>query len=376
MTRSEEIRQVTKWRRDLHQIPELELHLPRTQEYILDQLKDLDCEISFPYESAVAVYFDAGQKDTIAFRSDMDALPVLEQTNHDFQSRNPGRMHACGHDGHMSNLLLFAHRLNSFYKELPHNVLLIFQPGEETPGGAQPICETGLLEDKHVKAIFGLHLWPLLDKGVIASRSGAMMARSSEIDLDITGKSVHTARWKEGIDALDTASRYLQAAYAMEQKLPENMFRVLRFGKMESGTVRNAVAGSARLEGTMRAFEDDQYDLIKNNLVKIAEDLEKETGANLSLHFSHGYPAVLNHEKLFDHIQPRIENLQLLDTPEMISEDFAWYQRYVPGIFFFLGTGTGIELHDPRFDFEEDLLLAGTDLFEQLARIDYSQFSA
>lgn len=373
MNREQEIKQLQGWRRDLHQIPELGLQLPLTRQYLEEQLKDLDCEISHPIEHAVAAFFDGGKEKTIAFRSDMDALPVREQTGAEFASLHEGCMHACGHDGHMSTLLLLARRINEIYKDLDCNILLIFQPGEETPGGAKPIVDTGLFQERNVAAVFGLHLWPLLEKGAIATISGPMMASATEIDVQVKGKAVHSARHYEGIDALEIAARFLQEAYRLEQSLPASVYRLLQFGRMEAGRIRNVVADTAVLQGTMRAFDQPTIDYLKNGLDQIARLLEFETGATISFAWSPAYPPVTNDPDLFEQIQPVRENLgvDILDKPVMIAEDFACYQQEVPGIFFFLGTGTGIELHDSRFNFDEEILLRGADLFECLAHLSF-----
>lgn len=371
MNKEQELQQLARWRRDLHQIPELGLELPLTQSYLEEQLKDLDCQISHPIEYAVAAYFDNGKEKTIAFRSDMDALPVKEQTQTVFKSRHEGCMHACGHDGHMSNLLLLAHRINAIYKDLDVNVLLIFQPGEETPGGAKPIVDTGLFQDKNVVAVYGMHLWPLLAKGSIASIPGPMMASATEIDVVVQGKAVHSARHEEGIDALAIGARFLQEAYGLEQSLPTNVYRLLQFGRMEAGRIRNVVADHARLQGTMRAFDQPTIDYLKNGLDEIARKLEAETEAVISFQWSAAYPPVTNDPELFARVKKSLPELEILDKPVMIAEDFACYQQEVPGIFFFLGTGTGIELHDSRFNFNEEILLNSTDLFEALARLPY-----
>ena len=184
---------IQRIRRELHQIPELELSLPMTKAYLISQLQDLPCQLDFPLESGITAFFDNGREETIAFRSDMDALPITERSNAPYRSRHEGNMHACGHDGHMAMLLGLAFRLASADQRLPHNVLLIFQPGEENPGGARLLCEAGILERYHVKRIYGMHLWPQLPAGVIGTRREEMMARSSEVNIDITGKSAHAA---------------------------------------------------------------------------------------------------------------------------------------------------------------------------------------
>lgn len=359
------LEKIRKFRRDLHQIPELELVLPKTKQYVLDALDGLDCQIESPIESSVVAFFNNDKANTIAFRSDMDALPVQEMTDISFKSKHQGCMHACGHDGHMALLLEFAHVLNTFYKELSCNVLLIFQPGEESPGGAKLICQSKILEKYKVKEIYGTHLWPFLPAGQIATIPGAMMARSSEVNIDIFGKTSHAAKYKEGIDALEIGARYLLDLYHMESQIDSKYARLLRFGRIESGTVRNVVSDHCHLEGTMRALDEDIYQYLKNQLY-ICADAYPE--ANFQFSISEGYPVVYNDIKLVCKIQRFLDSLLILDTPEMISEDFSWYQQYVPGVFFFLGTGTNIPLHNSHFNFDESILLNGIQTYTEIVK--------
>ena len=359
------LEKVRKYRRDLHQIPELELVLPKTKQYILQALDGLDCQIESPIESAVVAYFDNQKPTTIAFRSDMDALPVKEMTEVPFKSGHEGCMHACGHDGHMALLLGFAQELNTFYKELSCNVLLIFQPGEESPGGAKLLCQQGILEKYKVKEIYGTHLWPFLPAGQIATIPGPMMARSSEVNIDIFGKTSHAAKYKEGIDALEIGARYLLDLYQMESQIDPKYARLLRFGRMESGTVRNVVSDHCHLEGTMRSLDEDIYQYLKAQLYTCAKAYQE---AKFEFSISEGYPVVFNDKKLVRKVHTILDSLSILDTHEMISEDFSWYQQYVPGVFFFLGTGTNIPLHNSHFDFDEEILLQGIQAYIQIVK--------
>ena len=359
---------IKKYRQDLHQIPELELDLPETTKYVLNILKDFDCKIETPLKSTILAFFDNHKEHTLAFRSDMDALPVKEQTNLSFQSRHEGKMHACGHDGHMAMLLGFAKELNTYYKELDKNILLIFQPGEESPGGAYLICEKGLLQKYNVQYIFGTHLWPALEKGVVATRKNEFMARASEINIDIYGKESHAAKYKEGIDALEIGSEILLNFYKMEKQIPSPYYRLLRFGKMESGTVRNVVSAHTRIEGTMRAFQDEIFDYMKEQIQNICKEKENQYGCQIHIDINKGYPAVMNDENLVNQLTQNIPNIKLLENPEMIAEDFAYYQKEVPGVFFFLGTQTPYALHNAKFDFDEEILLKGIELYKQISR--------
>lgn len=367
-----EINKIRTFRRELHQIPEAELELPKTQRYIIKALRDLPCTITSPTTSSVVAFFDAGKNSSIAFRSDMDALPVTEVNECEYKSKHQGKMHACGHDGHMAMLLGFAYDVSTYYKDLPHNIVLIFQPGEETPGGAEPLCNSGILQKYHVKRIFGFHLWPMLPAGTIATRKNEFMAHASEVNIDIEGKSAHAAKYKEGIDALETAARYLIDIYTMEQnEIAPAIYRLLRFGKIESGTVRNVIANHARLEGSLRSFQEDTHQYMIRRLHEIAKEYEDSVGVKFHFDINKGYPAVINDEKLCDYVLEQLDDtsIVMLETPEMIAEDFAYYQKIVPGMFFFLGTGTGIALHANTFDFQEEVLLKGVETYCKLSKM-------
>lgn len=357
--------QIIEDRRALHRIPELENTLPETFRYLEKSLSALGCHVFAPGNKGLCAWFDFGKRDAIAFRADADALPIMERTGLDFASGHPGAMHACGHDGHMAILLELARRLDK-KTSLPHNVLLVFQAAEETTGGARDICETGVFQDYHVQVIFGLHLWPGLEKGVVHSRKGELMARSCEVNIDILGKSSHIAKAGEGIDALAAAVELYQRAAAMEQAIPKNIFRLLKFGRLESGTARNAISAHTHMEGSLRAFQDEVFEGMQTGLARICQDVEKDFGCTVELHMNSGYPAVMNPEALYEKIAGLLP-FRALDAPSMTAEDFSWYQRYLPGMFFFLGLGDTPPLHADTFDFDESILLKGADFFETLA---------
>ena len=223
--------QITADRRALHQIPELDKDLPKTMQYLKNALQGLKCQVFSPMESALCAWFDFGRPEAIAFRSDADALPIQERSKKDYVSRHPGQMHACGHDGHMAILLELARRLDK-KEQLPHNVLLVSQPAEETTGGAKPLCESGIFEAHNVTAIFGLHIWPFLEAGVIASRKNELMARSCEVSIDIVGRSSHIAKPSEGLDALAAGASLYTRARELERSFPDEIYRILNFGFM------------------------------------------------------------------------------------------------------------------------------------------------
>lgn len=357
--------QIYEDRHALHQIPELDKALDKTMEYLKKALADLSCRVFSPMEGALAAWFDFGKQEAVAFQADADALPIEEKTGAPYASRHPGCMHACGHDGHMAILLELARRLND-KKDLPHNVLLVFQPAEETTGGARDLCETGIFEKYKVKAVFGLHLWPGLEAGKIFSRRGELMARSCEVTVDVFGKSSHIAKASQGIDALEAGTVFYSRCLALERSLSPEIFRLLKFGKFQSGTVRNALSAHTHMEGSLRAFQDDVFEGLRSGIVKIAADVENKYGARVQLYFSSGYPAVMNPAGLYEQVR-QIASFRELEEPFMTAEDFSWYQRTLPGLFFFLGLGDTPALHADTFDFDETLLLKGADFFETLA---------
>ena len=357
--------QIIQDRRALHAIPEVQWDLPRTSEYVKNSLKGLKCHVFSPVDIAVCAFFDFGADHAIGFRADMDALPIPEKTGLAFESTHPGKMHACGHDGHMAMLLELARRLDK-KENLPHNVLLIFQPAEESPGGAKIICDTGVLEQYKVRNVFGLHLWPALEKGEVFSRANELMSRASEVTVDIYGRSSHIGNAAAGIDSTAAAVELYRLAREAEADFPPEVFRLLNFGKFQSGTVRNALSAHARMEGSLRAFQDEVFEKLQRDLQSAAARVEAEFGCRVELTLGDSYPAVLNDPALLERVN-RVAQVRQLEKPTMTAEDFSWYQRFAGGIFFFLGLGDVPALHATNFDFDESVLEKGADFFEKLA---------
>lgn len=357
--------QIITDRRALHQIPEPDLRIPKTMAYLRQALEGLSCKLFSPAPSSLCAWFDFGAEKTIAFRADCDALPITETTGLPFSSRHEGYMHACGHDAHMAIALELARRLSA-KESLGCNVLLVLQPAEETIGGAKPLCDSGIFREYGVEAIFGLHVWPGLEAGVLHTRKGPLMSRVSELTVDIQGRSAHIGKSWEAIDALAAGVEFYRQARALEQSLVPHVRRLLNFGKMQSGTVRNIISGHTRLEGTLRTYEDSVFDYLHDNLLAIGKDVAQQFGCKVDIHFTEGYPAVTNDPELVERAHSMV-CFRELEEPTMISEDFSWYQKQMPGVFFFLGLGDTPALHAANFDFDESLLLKGADFFEALA---------
>jgi len=356
-----------KFRMNLHQIPELGFEEYKTQAYILHATRELDCTVQ-EIATGVILYFDNKCDRTIAFRADMDALLIQEETGLEFASTHTGKMHACGHDGHMAILLGLAHWLNDNRTTLNKNVVLVFQPSEERNAGANSIIDSGILQRLNVSAIFGLHLWPGKEKNSVWTRKDEFMAISSEMNVEIAGRSVHVADSSLGIDALHVASKFLIAAYEMEVGLPKDVFRLLKFGKMHSGSVRNVISDHAEIYGTIRSYNPVVHQHLQTELQRIANLYDSEFGTTTTITYKHGYKAVINNSELVAWVKNFIPAVNELENPVLQAEDFGLYRKICPILFFFLGVGDTAPLHNEKFDFEMDVLAAGLDLFTEIVK--------
>ncbi len=398
-TTADELAELRRHRRALHRIPELDFELPRTIAYIEDTLAPLSCEVTHPCRGCVCAFFDAGTaaRQTTAIRADMDALPIEEATGAAFASEHPGRMHACGHDAHMAMALTMATYVDRTLREHPgelqRNVLFVFQPAEETTGGAKVVCDSGVFERYGVDRIFGFHVWPDLPQGTVASCAGPMLARSSETHARIHGKSVHIAKTygvsdADSHDAALAAARFVLAERELMARLGAEEPCICKFGIVEAGSVCNAVAGEAHISGSLRVFSDAMFERAKAEIERVLREACEATSCTYELGFATGYPPVDNDPELFGLARQALPGLQLVEEPLLIAEDFAFYQRHLPGVFFLLGTGVPQDdggepaanpcdaegcpayatsaLHADTMLFDERALLTGLDVYRRL----------
>ena len=354
-------------RRDFHRHPELSLQERRTAGVIEQELERFEISHTRIGATGVLGILRGTQSGSgvVALRADIDALPIQETNDVEYRSQTDGIMHACGHDAHTASLLGAAKVLSQNRDRFGGELRFLFQPAEETTGGAKRVCESGVFERYHVTRIFGMHLWPDLPAGSLASRPGPLLARSSETTVTFHGVSSHIAKWRDGRDALGAAARFVVGSKWLSRKLEQDEPFLLRFGHMTAGTVRNAVAGQARVEGSLRVFSDDMFARAQDEVRALAQTADEE-GCTFDLHFSEGYPPVVNDGTLFGEAAQALPELERVPEPLLIAEDFAFYQRYLPGVFFLLGTGTGIPLHADTFNFDERVLLRGVRAYQQL----------
>lgn len=369
----EELRQI---RRDLHRIPELGLKEYKTSAYIREKLTSFGItELETWLETGVvAVIRGKGKGQAVAFRADMDALPVTEQTGCDFTSEHVGCMHACGHDGHVTVLLGFAKYLQEHKDELENDVVLIFQPAEEGPGGAQLLVDAGLFEKHPVRCIIGCHIFPQVPQGKVACRKGAMMARNGEVDVHIYGESAHGAQPQLGHDAVLAAGAVITGLHTiLSRNVSPLDSGVLTFGAIHGGEACNIIAKEVKLEGTMRAFSDEAYETMTKRVQEVASGIAAGYGCKGEAVFRHMYRVVDNDPKLVELLQEVAGDNYEETPPYMLAEDFSLYLQKVPGMFFFLGSGNAEKgythsLHSAQFQFDEEILALGVETYAKLLK--------
>lgn len=364
-------------RRSLHQIPESGFEEYKTGEFIISKLKEYDIEY-FPNIAGTGVlgYMKGFEgKRTIAFRSEMDALSVEEKTGLSYSSKNKGMMHACGHDGHMAILLGLAFYLSKHKEKLRDHVVFVFQPAEEGPGGAKFMIEQDIIEKFKIDRIYGLHLYPDVLEGMLGCKHGPMMAQTAEFDMVIRGQSGHGAIPHKAKDSVVAAASLISAFQSIISRSIEPIEgAVITVGKMWAGERRNVIAGTANLEGTIRAFNEKVYNTIKDRMKEITKGIELMYSCSIDLEFRDMYPAVINDVEMFKEFVEAIgdDNIELVD-PQMTAEDFSYFQKVVPGLFFFVGVrnkekGYKYPLHHCNFDFDEDVLLVGIQTYIEILK--------
>ena len=364
---------IIKNRRALHQIPETALEEFKTKEYLKNYLISIGLEPQEVVETGLFVYIEGKDKENcIAFRSDIDALNIKEETGAEFESKHVGKMHACGHDGHMTTLLAFAKYLTTI-QPLEKSVLLIFQPAEESPGRAKDIVETGLLKKYNVKAIYGMHLFPELPEGTVASKEGPFFAQAALMTTTITGKSGHGAMPHKTIDPLMAFTKIVDGYQTIvSRNLSPFDPGVVTIGKFCGGSAQNIIADTVNFWGTIRTFKEENTEFIINRIKEIHRGIELSYRVKIDEKIDIVYPPVINDKELYKKFVETMKDMNYVEHEALtISEDFAYYQKEVPGIFMLLGTrseekGFVHPLHSCHFNFDEKVLLKGVEAFARI----------
>lgn len=364
--------QLIKIRRDLHQIPELALQEKQTHAYLLDTIKGFNqthLEIRQPEKlpTALMVLVHGSQPTrTISYRTDIDALPVAEQTGLPFASKHPGVMHACGHDIHMTVALGV---LSWFSEHQPKdNLLFFFQPAEESENGGKLAYEQGLFDGKwRPDEFYGLHDNPDLPAGAIGCRMGTLFAGTTEVNIDITGKGGHAAFPQDANDTVVAmASLIMQVQTIISRSIDPIQSGVITLGKVEAGTIRNVIAGHAHLEGTIRGLTQEMILKIDQRLKDVCEGIAKSFNVKVDLQLNQGgyWPVENNPEltKRFIEYMKQAAGVEFIETaPAMTGEDFGYLLAKFPGTMFWLGVEDDSQLHSATLKPDERAIKRGVD---------------
>jgi amidohydrolase len=366
-------------RRHLHMYPDLSGEEYPTRNYIKEILEKEGIKNIKTFKNHAGMVVDIIKDKnlpTIAFRADMDALPIQEENNTPYASRKPGIMHACGHDGHSAILSGFLIACNRHIQKLPYNVRGIFQHKEEVmDGGSEDLIKDGALEG--VRAIFGLHMYPYLKTGEIGYKYGEMMASSDMFVIEIFGKSAHGARPHEGIDAILTASLVVNSInHIVSRKIDPLHPAVISFGTIEGGKAANIICDHVKLTGTVRTLNDSVRQKIKEMMFEATAGICRAMGARFNFDYFFGNPELINDDKMVNigiKAAKKIARPVDLKLPVMGGEDFANYLKIVKGAFFRLGScneskATCYPQHHPRFDIDEDSLIIGAKFFANILK--------
>jgi amidohydrolase len=373
-------------RHQLHSQPELCFEEHQTSELIAQYLTEWEIPVlrGLGGTGVVGILKNGNSKRAVGLRADMDALPVQELNAFAHASRNPGRMHACGHDGHMA-MLLGAARYLSSHRNFDGTIYLIFQPAEEGGGGALQMMRDGLFSKCPVDAVFGMHNWPGIPEGHFAVTPGPMMASSNEFEVVISGKGAHAAQPHKGIDPVIVATHVVQAWQSIVTRNINPLENVvLSVTQIHAGSTTNVIPDQATLVGTVRTFKDDVLDTMESRMEQIASHVATAFGARANFNFKRNYPPLINHPRETEFAIGVMQSLvgpARVDTevePSMGAEDFAFMLQEMPGCYVFIGNGEGghreqghglgpCNLHNGSYDFNDRLLPLGSAYWVKLA---------
>jgi amidohydrolase len=365
------------WRRDIHQNPELLYDVGLTAKYVADRLSAFGCDevkTSIGRTGVVGVIRGAkgGSARAIGLRADMDALPIEEATNLPYRSRIPGKMHACGHDGHTAMLLGAARRLAET-RNFAGNAVVIFQPAEEGGAGAKAMIDDGLMDRFGIEEVYGMHNWPALPVGSFMLRKGPLLAAADEITITIEGHGGHAAMPHQCIDPVVAGAQIVLALQTIASRSVNPLDAcVVSITRFEAGSASNIIPQSVRLNGTVRTLEAATRDLVEKRIHEISAGLATAAGATAHVEYRRGYPPTVNHPAQTEfaaavarkvagdaHVDPNV-------APVMGAEDFSFMLEARPGAFIFLGNGDSAKLHHPAYDFNDAALPYGMSYWVEL----------
>ena len=369
--------EITAWRHDLHAHPELMFDVQRTAGTVAEKLKAFGCdEVVTGIGRTGVVGIIHGRKGspgkTIGLRADMDALPIEEANNLPYKSTVPGKMHACGHDGHTA-MLLGAARYLTETRNFTGTAVVIFQPAEEGGGGGKAMVEDGLMDRFGVSEVFGMHNYPGIPVGAFGIRAGPMMAAADALTIDIEGVGAHAARPHFGIDTVLVGAQIINAIQSVVSRNVDPLkSAVVSICMFRAGNADNVIPQTVQLRGTARSLAPDVRDLLEKRLHTVVENTAAAHGAKAKLIYRRGYPVLVNHGQQTEFaasVASQIAGPDKVDTslpPMMGAEDFSYMLNARPGAFIWVGNGDSAGLHHPSYNFNDETIPFGTSYWVKL----------
>ena len=372
--------EITAWRHDLHAHPELQYDVHRTAATVAEKLKAFGCDdvvTGIGRTGVVGVIrgsrtgADGGRK-VIGLRADMDALPIEEATNVAYKSTVPGRMHACGHDGHTA-MLLGAAKYLAETRNFAGTAVVIFQPAEEGGAGGRAMVRDGLMDRFGIEEVYGMHNFPGMPLGQFAIRPGAIMASADALTIEIEGKGGHAARPHLSVDTVLVGAQIInQIQSIVARNVDPLKAAVVSICMFHAGNTDNVIPQTAQLRGTARALASDVRDLLEQRLHEVVEGTARLHGAAAKLTYRRGYPVLENHERQTDFaasVAGEVVGRERVETqmaPVMGAEDFSFMLQARPGAFIFVGNGDTAALHHPAYNFNDEVIPLGTSYWARL----------
>ena len=369
--------EVAAWRRDIHEYPEILFDVHRTAGSVAEKLKAFGCDdvvTGIGRTGVVGVIHGkgTGPRKVIGLRADMDALPMDEQTNLPYRSKNPGKMHACGHDGHTAMLLGGAKYLAET-RNFSGTAVVIFQPAEEGGGGGREMVDDGMMDRFGIQEVYGMHNMPGLPAGHFAIRPGPLLAAADRILIEIEGLGTHAAKPHLGVDPVVVGAQIInQAQTIVSRSVDPIKSGLISICQFHAGSADNVIPQTATLRGTARSLLPEVRDTLEKRLHEIVEGTAKAYGARATLTYTRGYPVTSNHELQTEFaaaIATDVAGHDAVDAntpPLMGGEDFSYMLEARPGAFIFIGNGDTAGLHHPAYDFNDDVIPAGVAFWARL----------
>jgi len=376
MIPTEDIDETVAWRRHLHAHPELAYEEHKTSRFVAERLSSWGLTVHTGYGGTglVGTLSSGTSRRSIAIRADMDALPINETTGLDYRSTAPGRMHACGHDGHVA-MLLGAARACSKLADLDGTVHFVFQPAEENQGGARKMVEDGLFRDFPVDEIYAMHNWPALPIGTVVASDDAMMAAFATFEIEVEGRGSHGAMPHEGLDPIPAACAIVAALQSIPSRNVSPLdAAVVSATQIHAGDTWNVIPDRCVIRGTTRWFDPAVSAIVERRICSVAESIAAGYGCSSTTHYDFRYPATINDPVPASRARAVARNLGLAVAqarPSMAAEDFAFMLEAVAGCYLWLGTGRDGDnpgLHSPKFDFNDRVIPTGVEYWLRLVQ--------